>query len=251
MVNGMNSVGRLPRPVRDCSGWLVKSRGGSCSVAGTEGKADEGDIEIPFETVTPANLDLLNLPGANRLAWLTTGRFSNGEMIGPVALVELAPGAMIVKSTGTLRAFGFRRKLRIESLGDGQVLLAEGDACDGGSEACDHGIRLAPLRRDRFADGPLENDSQGCGGSSMILVRSHGHVDGPSGGDYKFESAVTFSPTEIAIHEQLSVETSKNKQDGVEGFVSRVQGDRTIQNRYGHLVTSGPSLLEQWMNKTR
>ncbi len=62
---------------------------------------------------------------------------------------------------------------------------------------------------------------------------------------------MTFGPAQIAIHEQLSVESSKNNKDGVEGFVSRVQGDRTIQNRFGHLVTSAPSLLERWMSKAR
>jgi hypothetical protein len=245
LAQGVRSSGRVQRPARDCAGWAVKSTGGRCS------DPEDGGQERPFDSLQPEHLTLAPVRGALRLAWLRTGQFGAGEGIGPVALVDLTPDAMIVKATGTLRLPDSTPKLRLETLGDTIVLVAEGDTCPNEPDRCDHGLRVLPLRRNRFVDVPFEDDKGGCVGSSLILVRSRGTVTGPKGGDYVFESSVSFGTDGLDIHEQLAVQARAAAGAPVDGFVSRVQGDRTVKLRDGRLVASGPSLLERWLGQTR
>jgi hypothetical protein len=242
LLQGYRSAGDFARPARDCRGLPVELEVDGCGV-------DPEPVRTPTGTLTPHDLVIANLGDAQRLVWVITDRLSNGEAEGPVALAEILQGGIEVRAMGLLRAYPERVSLRLEHLGTGTVLVAEGERCGDPkrSETCERGLRIVPRVGDRFVPKPVMSESGACLERAVIEVRGAGSAPGKGRVRYAAESVVTFGPEGATIREQLAL--SNGSSEGAssrDSFVRRVQADRQLRLRAGTLVSTAPSLLARW-----
>jgi hypothetical protein len=243
LIRGYQSSGVIARPAQDCGGLPVALATDGC----------EGDPQPSVDataTLTARDLVIANVGDTQRLVWAITDRLSDGEAQGPVALAEIVQGGIEVRALGLLRAYPERASLRLERLGTGTVLVAEGERCADpqGHEKCDRAIRIVPRIGNRFIAKPVLSDSGACLGRAVVEVRGTGSGSGTSAGRYQLESVVTFGPETVAIREQLAISAERaGGGSAKDSFVRRVQADRQLTFRGGSLVATGPSLLSRWL----
>jgi len=242
LMQGYQASGVIGRPAKDCSGLPVRLETDGC----------DGDAQPRVEAtggLTARDLVIEKVSDTQRLVWVITDRLSDGQAQGPVALAEIVEGGIDVRALGLLRAYPERASLRLERLGSGTVLVAEGERCPDpqASEKCDRAIRIVPRIDDRFMTKPVLSDTGACLGRAVLDVRGEGAASGRRGARYKIESVVTFDAEAIAIREQLVLSGERGVGDSSkDSFVRRVQADRQLTLRGGSLVATGPSLLSRW-----
>jgi hypothetical protein len=236
--------GAVPRPPVDCSG---------APVAWEEPAADEcqeaGPQPTPLppkERLTEEDLVLHTTKANNRLVWIITRRFSNGEGLGPVALVETTKKGFAVRAMGSLRAMTQNVLLRIEHVGSTDVLVAEGETCtDEEPRVCRRSARILPLRSGRFFSEAVSNSERACLGAAWFPLSREQVFELPNGLRRKFEltSTLTFGADAITIQEQVAVSDSDPKQPSIpERLYRRAQNERKLKVEDKVLVGTAPSL---------
>lgn len=236
--------GTAPRPSVDCSG---------APVAWEEPVSDEcreaGPQPLPLppkEKLTEEDLVLETTRANQRLVWVITRRFSNGEGLGPVALVDTTVKGFIVRGLGSLRGMTQNARLRLEHVGDTDVLVAEGDACtDTQPQVCRRAARILPLRSGRFFSEAVSDSDNACLGAAWFPLSREQVFELPSGLRRKFEltSTLTFGSDAITIQEQVAVSDSDPKQPAIpERLYRRAQNERKLKVENNVLVGSAPSL---------
>jgi len=245
LLQGYRSNSEMARPVSDCTGIPVKGMYENCS-AGPVPETIPTSFGYDDVVVTQVADDL-------RLAWVISERLADGQSQGPVALVSVEPRGLAVRAIGMLRAYRRNVVLRLEKVGAATVLVADGQRCDdpNAAETCDRAVRVLPLAGDRFHSGPMLDAYDRCLGSSLIPVRTKGQIGNVRGTKYELEAAVVFGADAIVVRENLNLSRppkARGAQDPDEdSFVSRLQLERTLTVRDGHLIADGPSLLAKWM----
>jgi hypothetical protein len=236
--------GAVPRPPVDCSG---------VPIAWQEPAEDECREPGPQPTplppkprLTEEDLVLETTHANQRLVWVITRRFSNGEGLGPVAVVETTKKGFAVKALGSLRAMAENARLRLEHVGGTDVLVAEGDTCTTEEpRECRRSARLLPLRRGRFFAEPISNEARACLGSSWFPLSRVQVYELPNGLHRKFEltSTLTFGDSSIIVQEQVAVSDSDPKQPSIpERLYRRAQAERKLKVEDNVLVGSEASL---------
>ena len=244
LLYGSQPTGAITRPATDCSSRRIDWLADRCSSG--FGPA----APLATQSVGPADLIVENLGGAWRLVWAITDRFADGQAEGVVAMAQFEAQSVRVEALGVLRAHPLQARLRLAKVGGGTVLVAEGETCAVPRElsTCSRTVRLVPLVGNRFVPVDLSSDIAGnCVSSSLLLLKSQGTIGkGRGRKNYQFESALTYGVDAVAVHEQLTVE--ERARDGTDGtFLRRVQGERRVRLLGGALLTTGPSILDQWM----
>jgi hypothetical protein len=236
--------GVAPRPPVDCSG---------APVAWEEPVADEcreaGPQPTPLppkERLTEEDLVLTTTRANERLVWVITRRFSNGEGLGPVALVETTRQGFTVRGLGSLRGLTQNALLRMEHVGSTDVLVAEGEACtDVEPKVCRRAARILPLRSGRFFSEAVSDSERACLGAAWFPLSREQVFELPSGLRRKFEltSTLTFGSDTVTIQEQVAVSDSDPKQPSIpERLYRRAQNERKLKVEDNVLVGSAPSL---------
>ena len=236
--------GTVPRPPVDCSG---------APVAWEEPAADEcrepGPQPTPLppkERLTEEDLVLETTQANERLVWVITRRFSNGEGLGPVALVETTPKGFTVRGLGSMRGMTENVRLRMEHVGSTDVLVAEGDSCTQEEpRVCRRAARILPLRSGRFFSEAVSDSERKCLGAAWFPLSREQVFELPSGLRRKFEltSTLTFGADAITIQEQVAVSDSDPKQPSIpERLYRRAQNERKLRVEDNVLVGSAPSL---------
>jgi hypothetical protein len=243
LLMGYHASGDVARPVRDCTGQVVKLEADGCA-----------DDPIPAGVGPPAltSRDLIFAPAGDtrRLVWVITDRLPDGQAEGPVAITEIEDRRIAVRAIGLLRAYPENVSLRLDKLAGGTVLVAEGERCvkPQDPELCQRAIRVVPLIRDRFVPKPLVDDKGACVGSAFLSTRTGGGAGKRHRAKYQLEATVTFSPDNISIREQLAITGARPSSDSSdESFVTRVQAERQVTLRGESLVATSPSVLERWL----
>lgn len=236
--------GTAPRPAVDCSG---------APIAWEEPAADECIEEgpqptplPPKEKLTEEDLILETTQANERLVWVITRRFSNGEGLGPVALVETTPKGFTVRGLGSMRGMTENVRLRMEHVGSTDVLVAEGDACTQEEpRVCRRAARILPLRSGRFFAEAVSDSERKCLGPGWFPLSREQVFELPSGLRRKFEltSTLTFGGDAITLQEQVAVSDSDPKQPSIpERLYRRAQNERKLEVKDNLLVGSAPSL---------
>ncbi|WP_245768536.1 hypothetical protein [Stigmatella aurantiaca] len=234
----------MPRPPMDCSG---------APVAWEEPSADECRAPglqptplPPKERLTEEDLIMETIQANERLVWVITRRFNNGEGLGPVALVETTPKGFIVRGLGSLRGMTQNVRLRIEHVGATDVLVAEGDSCtDEAPQVCRRAARILPLRNGRFFSEAVSDSEGACLGAAWFPLSREQFFELPNGLRRKFEltSTLTFKADSISVQEQVAVSDSDPRQPIVpERLYRRAQHERQLKVEDNVLVGSAPSL---------
>jgi len=247
MLHAYRSVGEIARPLNDCTGRPVKLDVDGCG-------AEPAPEPVPT-ALGPEDLIVTPLGDDRRLVWVVTEQLSDGQAQGPVAIASVEPRGIAVRALGILRAYRENVSLRLEQMGGGQVLVADGQRCatPGSTETCERAIRVVPLVGERFAPGPLVDEKGTCVGNTFFPVRTKGEATGLRGATYELEAAANFSQGALVVREQLAISRAAHargaKDAAGESFIARLQLERTITARDGRLVTDGPSLLTRWLRQ--
>lgn len=243
LLHGYDASPRfLTRPLIDCSGTPVlwASEGESCEELGRYGEP------LPSQPLTAEDLVLVSVAPQRWVAWVIARRFSTGEGMGPVAVVDWVDQTLVVRSLGTLRAQTGQVRLQLAKAGSTELLVAEGAYCPPGAGAkCERAALLMPRRGNRFIAEPLTDTRGACVGPAVLhLARSQTQrLD--SGWDRRFEmnTSLEFSPSGITALEQMVVSDLDPKQPSVPPRIfRRAQAERFIQVQSQGLVTQEPSL---------
>jgi hypothetical protein len=231
---------RATTPALDCTGAQV--RWDSPALACEDGALARTALpERPLMKedviVSPAG------PGA-QLVWIVTSRFSSGDGLGPVAWVQSDRDRVAVVAVGALRANPTRARLRLETLGEKTVLVAEGDACAGRDPStCVHSARVVPLEGDRFVAAPLQGEEGQCLSPAWFdLTRREQRRRSGRWERSELSASLLFDGRGLTVDEQFVVHDLGSAPDsGVDRVLHRAQGTRTVRWEKDHLVATGRS----------
>ena len=240
-----------PRPSMDCSG---------APVAWEEPQADEcreaGPQPTPLppsEQLTEEDLVLETLQANQRIAWVITRRYLNGEGLGPVALVETTKTGFTVRALGSLRGLTQNVRMRLERVGGTQVLVAEGEACTQEEpQVCRRAARILPLRGGRFFSEAVSGADRTCLGAAWFPLSREQTLELPNGWRRKFEltSTLSFGADAISVQEQVAVSDSDPSQPSIAArLYRRAQNERKLTVEDNVLVGSAPSLWTRMLEQ--
>jgi hypothetical protein len=244
LLNGFEpATGQVSVPLTDCMGTPILWQDpapGECS------EIPAPSTPLPVELLRPESLVMTEVRGDLKLVWAISRHFSDGEALGPVALVESTPRGLSVRALGALRALPRNVKLRLERVGSTEVLVAEGERCSKeDSGLCTRRARLMPLRGGRFVGEPLRTAEGTCSGPAIFHLYRSATSRLPSGWIRKYEmtSGLRFGPTGLQVQEQIAVDDRDPKQpDTPPRLFRRAQGERFIRMIDGRLVEDLPSV---------
>lgn len=194
-------------------------------------------------------------PGNFRLVWVITQRFSDGEGVGPIALVEFVQRGVAVRAIGTLRARTGRARLRIETVGGERIVVAEGEHCSNPEDpaTCRRAARLLAVRGNRLSGEHLMLDgTDACVGPAYFHLARDQWVDLPSGWRRHFElnTTLTFNTGVVGVHESMVVRDQDPRVPAVPPrLFRRVDADRRVLVSHAGLYTDQPSLWVRVMER--
>ncbi|WP_224363334.1 hypothetical protein [Hyalangium versicolor] len=248
LINGYEqSTGRVPLPPTDCMGTPILWQDpapGECAVTEPEG------TPLPIQPLTVDEMIITEMRLDLKLVWAIVRRFSNGEAIGPVALVEATPRGLAVRALGTLKALPKSTRLRLERINGIEVLLVDGERCWGKDDpkTCQRMIRLMPLRGNRFVAEPLVGQDGKCLQPANIALSRNGVQTLPSRWlrKYEFSAALTVAPDGIHVAEQIAAKDNDPKQPTSPARLFRkAQDERLIQVNQSRMSVDRPSVWTQ------
>jgi len=184
-----------------------------------------------------------------QLVWVVTNRHASGDGLGPVAVVESTGGRWVVRAIGALRANAQEATLRLEKLGDLELVAAEGASCMGADRAsCQRAARVLPLRGLRFAGEPLFSEAGDCLSPAWFdLTREESERLGSGWRrTYKLTASLRFEPAAIRVEELLVVHDADPREPATPPrLFRRAEGERSVRLVEGKLVVSGRSLWDK------
>jgi hypothetical protein len=243
--------GTVARPTVDCSGAPVvwqEPVADECREAGPEA------LPLPpAEHITDEDLIMATVRADLRLVWVIARRYSNGEALGPVGLVERTDDGIIVRALGSLRSFPRYATLRLEKSGDVDVLVAEGEQCTGEEPSvCRRFIRLLPMRHGRFFSESVTGQDGRCLGPNWFPLSREERLALPNGLQRKVEMSSTFKfgPQGITQNEQVTMKDSDPKEPSLPGQQHwNSQAERMLRVEGNRLVGTHPSLWVRLVEK--
>jgi hypothetical protein len=181
------------------------------------------------------------------LVWVMTNRYASGEAMGPVALVTAGRREQVARVLGTLRAFAVRPRLRLERLGEVDLLVAEGERCggEGAAVSCERGLRLMSIRGNRFVPETVLSEAGACETPGFLFLMREESEPLPSGWRRRHElnASVAFGPAAIAVQELLVIRDADPRTPASPGRVFRRAEDQlSISWKNGRLAASSSSL---------
>lgn len=248
LINGYDpGTGRVPLPPTDCMGTPILWQDpapGECSVTEPEG------TPLPVQPLTVDDMIITEMRLDQKLVWAIVRRFSNGEAMGPVALVDATPRGLAVRALGTLKALPKSARLRLERIGGIEVLLVDGERCWGKDDPkmCQRMVRMMPLRGNRFVAEPLVGQDGKCmQPANIALSRTATQpLTGKWLRKYEFTAALTVAPDGVHVAEQIAAKDSDPKQPSTPARLFRkAQDERIIQVNQSRMSVDRPSVWTQ------
>jgi hypothetical protein len=186
-----------------------------------------------------------------QLVWIVTDRFASGDAMGPVAVVETGSRRLVVRALGVLRGYTERAKLRLEKVGDTEMLVAEGERCTSADPAsCQRAARVMPFKGQRFVAEPVFSEAGACVSPAWFDLSREERESLESGWKRRYQLTATllFEPAGIKVDEQLVVHDLDPRQPQAPPRIyRRAQEERTVRLVDGKLVVTGRSLWNKVM----
>jgi hypothetical protein len=234
-------------PAVDCTGSQVRWEAPAAACA-------DGSLAktlLPSRPLGPGDVVVTPYAEDVQLVWVMTGRYASGDALGPVAVVERKRGDLIVRAAGVLRGYPDRVKLRLEKLGNTEILVGEGERCTGPDPStCQRAARLVPLRGDRFQPEPLVSQGGACVAAAWVdLARQESErLDSGLRRRYQLAASLVFEPSVLRIDEEILVhDLDPQKPATPPRLFRRAHADRTITLVDGKMVTTEQSLWARVM----
>jgi hypothetical protein len=235
---------RATTPALDCTGTQVSWDGPAIACD------EDGSLArtlLPERPIVAGDVIVTRISPDQSLVWVVTNRFASGDALGPVALVETSARQHRVLAMGPLRAYPQRSRLRLETLGDRQVLVAEGEVCGAADPAsCARAARLVPLQGDRFVPQPLVGPDGRCVSPAWFdLVRREPRPVGSRWERLDLSATLGFEGPGLDVDEQVVVHELASASRPATRVLRRAQAQRSIRWAGKSLAVTGPALLGQ------
>ncbi len=250
VLRGFNAkTGEAKRPVLDCTGKPMEIQDEEIAVC--------VQPEEPVAALPPRPLDgeqdleVIGIDDGKALVWVRTEHFENGDALGPVAMAEFRKNGIAVRALGPLRANPNRVRMRMEAMGETQVLIVESMVCPPDEPAkCARVMRILPLEGNRFVERPLVDDeSEECLGAATFPLAHFEEMDREDGIVRRFELTRTFDFEEgvVSVSEQVTIKDIDTEQpDAPPAVFRKAQIERTLVLEGGAMRTTEP-LWERMM----
>ena len=228
--------------VTDCSGTEVAwDRPPSCAAA------DESGRLLGPHAAGANDVRVFDVSPTHRLTWIATRRYTTGDALGLLGLVETVDDSLVVRALGSLRAFAAGLELRLTTLPGQRLVLAKYDDCKGDDEtACERSLRIVRLDGNRFEPVMLHDPAGTCLGPEPIALSRQRTVPLSTGGTRHFAlvTTVELAPSRILIHEIVRVEDFAADGDTPPRPYRQAEATREIHVKRGRFVISEPTLWQ-------
>lgn len=240
-------TGRATSPAVDCTGAQVKWEAPALLCA----DASMAKTLLPDRPLGPDDVVVSPIDDVHRLVWVVTNRYASGDGLGPAAVVQVRGRKLVVRAIGTLRANVLRAKLRLEAMGKGEALVAEGEHCGSADPAsCNRAARVMPFLRDRFWPIAVTNDAGGCLSPAWFhLAREEGErLSSGWRRRYRLDAALRFDPAGFTVQEQVVVHDVDPRNPAAPArLFRRAESEQLVRVEGSRLVSEGSSLWTRIM----
>jgi hypothetical protein len=151
-------------PLRDACGRVLE--GGPAAFAGCPGPP-VSVVSKPGDPVALEALVLSQVGKGRLLVWAATEALSDGDSLGPAALVFWTESGLEVHATGLLRGYAKRARMRLHHSRGVPVVILEAQRCESEGR-CVPEATFAPILGRRFQDLPLYDAEGSCLGRARF-----------------------------------------------------------------------------------
>ena len=238
---------RATRPAVDCTGAQIRWEGPAlrCDDPGPT------RTELADRPLGPEDVIVSKLGDAYRIVWIVTNRYASGDGLGPVAVVEVKPRRLIVRAIGHLRANLVRPRIRLEKLGDREVLVAEGEVCGSADpSSCSRSARVTPLERDRYVAASVASEEGTCVSPAIFDLGREESIPLPSGWKrrYRLDATLAFLPGGLRARETVVVSDYDPRHPNTPARpYRRAEAETDLRYEKGRFVTGSTSLWAKMM----
>jgi hypothetical protein len=185
-----------------------------------------------------------------RLIWIVSHRFADGEGYGPLSLVRRVADGIRVEALGSLRMRSERVRLELWQFKREAVVVASGETCGqlDGRPHCNREVRLMVQRDQDLVDAPLSDLTGQCmQDASFELARHHRErLDSGLLRDFELSATLSHDAHYVIIEERLVV---RDIDPGAPTLppreVQRIEANRFVRADQGRLVSRQHSLWER------
>lgn len=208
--------------------------------------------DAPFESVVlgPDSVIERRLPNGQRLVWIITHVRNDGFAMGPIGLVELTDRGASVLALGTLRARYERVRLQLWTVGEGEVLVAEGETCEDPQLAttCRRGAQLMLRVGNTFRWEALKDARGQCLDTAWFELARSAEMTQPDGWTRRLDyvANVQNDSRYVVVTEQITVnDRDSHDPAGAPRLVRKIDTDRFIHVSAAGLVSRQQPLWKQ------
>ena len=130
--------------------------------------------KLTREPRTDKDITFSELDEGELLVWARIDELENGDAIGPIAAAHWIPRGVEIRGIGSIQAPAQRVRMRLEPLGEYQVLVLESETCpkDDPQGKCAREAQIVPLAEQRFVSAPLIEAGKDAGPARFLLSDS-------------------------------------------------------------------------------
>jgi hypothetical protein len=192
------------------------------------------------------------VPTGERLVWIITHRLSNGDGLGPIALISLENRFLSVQAIGDYRGRSERVQMHLWTVGAGQVLVVEGEKCKNPKlpATCRREARILVRKGDRFVSRPILNNRGGCIEPAQIEYSKKANVSTESGWirHFSYNASVSHDVRYLVVTEQIDINDTDPSQSSMPPrHVRRVDTERFIHLKGLNLISRQGPLWRRMM----
>lgn len=143
-------------------------------------------VSPPGEPVSLDDLVLAQVGQGRMLAWTATDDLSDGDALGPAALIFWTESGLDIHATGLMRAPARGARLRLHHSNNKPVVIIEAERC-GNDGKCLPDATFVPIVARRFRDVPLYDDEGACLGRARFELDRRVEQPSPGGLTRRFE----------------------------------------------------------------
>lgn len=234
------------RADRDCAGETIRVPRAGASCPSEEASATP--LAIDESSVTSKRLE-----AGRRLTFVRTHQVGD-EVLGVVGLVKQDARALTVEALGHLRVRPERLRLRLETVGGRDVLVADAETCTNPTDisTCVREVRFLVREDDRFVQASVYDEQGVCQGPPVLRMARDHRAPIEDGWERSFRLVTSWEIRDgaVLIREQVTTEDAKPSEPGLPPRPFRVVDSvRTWRLERERFVASERSLWDRMLER--
>jgi hypothetical protein len=192
------------------------------------------------------------VPTGERLVWIITHQLSNGDGLGPIALIRLDNRYLTVSALGHYRGRTDRIQMHLWAVGRGEVLVVESEKCTNPKlpATCQREARILVRDGGRFLARPIVDRNGRCIEPAQIEYAKKADVSIESGWvrQFRYTASISHDVRYLVVTEQIDINDVDPSQPAMPPrHVRRVDTERFIHLKGLNLVSRQGPLWRRMM----